>query len=170
MNPKVCISAILAVCAIGVANAQIATIIGAGIVAKAIWVKGIALAAIAGGIGAGVGSGAFFGGRGNGYHKRQAEQESLPYEDVAFAMLAHQESAEPEQCFRRLICTLATGTMKPSEFDVIPTFLSKKEVSIESPEFEYTTAAKLGGKSKNVQACELRYSCPLSAKEIRSLF
>ena len=168
MNPKVCISAILAVCAIGAANAQFATIIGAGIVAKAIWVKGIALAAIAGGIGAGVGSGTFFGGRGP--HKRQAEEAALPYEDVAFAMLANQERAEPEQCFRRLICTLATGTMKPSEFDVIPTFLTKKEVSIESPEFEYSSAAKLGGKSKNVRACELRYSCPLSAQEIRSLF
>jgi hypothetical protein len=60
--------------------------------------------------------------------------------------------------------------MKPSEFDVIPKFLSRKEVAIESPEFEYSNAAKLGGKLKNVQACELRYSCPLSAEEISSLF
>jgi hypothetical protein len=167
MNPKVCISVIVALCALNMANAQVATVIGAAIVAKAIWVKGIALAAVAGGIGAGVGSGAFFGGR---PHKRQAEQSSLPYEEVAFAMLANSERSEPEQCFRRLICTLATGTVKPSEFDVIPKFLSRKEVSVESPEFEYSAAAKLGGKVKNVQACELRYSCPLTAEEIRSLF
>lgn len=167
MNPKVCISAIVALCALNMVSAQFATAIGAAIVAKAIWVKGIAIAAIAGGIGAGVGSGTF-GGR--GHHKRQAESSSLPIEDVAFTMLANQERSEPEQCFRRLICTLATGSMKPSEFDVIPKFLTRKEVAIESPEFEYSSAAKLGGKLKNIQACELRYSCPLSSEEIRSLF
>jgi hypothetical protein len=166
MNPKVCIAAIVALCALNMASAQFATAIGAAIVAKAIWVKGIAIAAIAGGIGAGVGSGTF-GGR---PHKRQAEQSSLPLEDVAFTMLANQERTEPEQCFRRLICTLATGSVKPSEFDVIPKFLTRKEVAIESPEFEYANAAKLGGKLKNVQACELRYSCPLTGEEIRSLF
>jgi len=85
-------------------------------------------------------------------------------------MIANAESAEPEQCFRRLICTLATGSMKSSEFDVIPKFLTRKEVSVESPEFEYSSAAKLGGKAKNVQACELRYSCPLTSEEIRALF
>jgi hypothetical protein len=169
MNPKVCIAVLAALCALNLANGQVATVIGAAIVAKAIWVKGIAIAAVAGGIGAGVGSGTFFGGR--GHHKRSADQQpALPYEEVAFAMLANSERSEPEQCFRRLICTLATGSMKPSEFDIIPKFLSRKEVAVESPEFEYTTAAKLGGKMKNVQACELRYSCPLSAEEIRSLF
>ena len=93
MNPKICISAILALCALNMVSAQFATAIGAAIVAKAIWVKGIAIAAIAGGIGAGVGSGTF-GGRG---HKKRQAESSLPLEDVAFSMLATQERAEPEQ-------------------------------------------------------------------------
>jgi hypothetical protein len=93
MNPKVCVSLIVALCTLNLATAQVATIIGAGIVAKAIWVKGLALAAVAGGIGAGVGSGTFF--RGRGHHKRQAEQSSLPLEEATFAMIADAESAEP---------------------------------------------------------------------------
>lgn len=169
MNPKVCLSAVLAVCAVSVVSGQFATAIGAAIVAKAIWVKGLALAAVAGGIGAGVGSGTFFNGRPGGLGKRSAE-EGAAYEEAAFAMLATQEKNESQQCFRRLICTLATGSMKPTQFDVIPKFLTRKEVGVESPEFEYATAAKLGGKVKNVQTCELRYSCPLTSEEIANLF
>lgn len=169
MNPKVCLSAVLALCALNMVSAQFATAIGAAIVAKAIWVKGIAIAAVAGGVGAGVGSGAFFGGRpSSGYGKRSADEGQ--YEDAAFAMLANQERSESQQCFRRLICTLATGSMKPTQFDIIPKFLTRKEVSVESPEFEYASAAKLGGKVKNVQTCELRYSCPLTSEEITNLF
>jgi hypothetical protein len=88
MNPKVCISAIVALCALHMASAQVGFAIGAAIVAKAIWVKGIALAAIAGGVGAGVGSGTFSGRPHK--HRRQAEQTALPLEEVAFAMLANQ--------------------------------------------------------------------------------
>jgi hypothetical protein len=43
-------------------------------------------------------------------------------------------------------------------------------VNIESPEFEFSNAAKLGSALKNVKACEVRYSCPLSSREIEKLF
>jgi len=171
MNPKVCLSVVLALCAMNMVSAQFATAIGAAIVAKAIWVKGIAIAAIAGGAGAGVGSG-FFGGRpsgGYGHGKRSADETSA-VEEAAFSLLAAQESQEPQQCFRRLICSLATGSVKPSQFDVIPKYLTRKQVGVESPEFEYANAAKLGAKAKNIHSCELRYSCPLTSEEIASLF
>ena len=49
--------------------------------------------------------------------------------DAAFTVLA---TSEPAQCYRRLICDLATGSMPKSENDVILS-LFEKEASIESP-------------------------------------
>jgi hypothetical protein len=60
--------------------------------------------------------------------------------------------------------------MKKSDLDIVPQFLTRKEVDIESPEFEFSNAAKLGSALKNVKACEVRYSCPLSSQEIEKLF
>merc|ERR1712083_531851 len=86
--------------------------------------------------------------------------------DSAFAVLAAQE---PAQCYRRLICDLATGTLEKSENDVIVS-LFNKDVGIESHKFEFATAAKLGKQAKSVQKCELRYNCPLSGEQIQKLF
>ena len=193
MNPtKVCVTLALAVCALGPATAQLITIaaagtaiaagsvvltpvaataIGAAIIGGGAILKGLAIAGIAGGIGAGVGSrrNGLFGRRG----RRQAGEPTgavesvVPADNAAFALVA---STEPSQCYRRLICNLATGSMKHTELDIIPQFLSMKEVDIESPEFEFANAAKLGSTLKNVKACEVRYSCPLSSEEIAKLF
>merc|ERR1711997_971182 len=87
-------------------------------------------------------------------------------QDAAFALLA---ANEPAQCYRRLICDLATGGLEKSENDVIVN-LFNKDASIESAKFEFVTAAKIGKKHKSVQTCELRYSCPLSGEQIQALF
>merc|ERR1711981_1448620 len=55
------------------------------------------------------------------------------------------------------------------EIDVIVS-LFNRDTSIESPKFEFVTAAKLGKQVKNVQLCELRYSCPLTGEQIQNLF
>ena len=86
--------------------------------------------------------------------------------DSPFAVLAAQE---PAQCYRRLICDLATGTLERSENDVIVS-LFNKEVGIESPKFDFATAAKLGKQAKSVEKCEIRYNCPLSGEQIQKLF
>merc|ERR1712008_590419 len=86
--------------------------------------------------------------------------------DSAFSVLAAQE---PAQCYRRLICDLATGSFEKSENDVIVS-LFNKDTSIDSAKFEFATAAKLGKQLKSVQKCELRYSCPLSGEQIQKLF
>jgi len=86
--------------------------------------------------------------------------------DAAFSVLAAQE---PAQCYRRLICDLATGSFEKSENDVIVN-LFNKDTSIDSAKFEFATAAKLGKQLKSVQKCELRYSCPLSGEQIQKLF
>lgn len=91
---------------------------------------------------------------------------SVDETDAAFSVLAAQE---PAQCYRRLICDLATGSFEKSENDVIVS-LFNKDTSISSPKFEFATAAKLGKQLKSVQQCELRYSCPLSGEQIQKLF
>lgn len=188
MNPKVLVGIVAAASTIELATGQIltvvaagtavaagsvvvapaaATIIGAAIIAGGAVLKGLAIAGIAGGIGAGVGA---RGGRLRG--RRQVNEPTggaapvLNEEELAFGLVA---TTEPAQCYRRLICTLATGSMKPTELDVIPKFLNRKEVSIESPEFEFANAAKLGTTLKDIKACEVRYGCPLSSQEIEKL-
>ena len=92
---------------------------------------------------------------------------ALEVEDTnaAFSVLA---TNEPAQCYRRLICDLATGAMPKSDNDVILA-LFKKDTSIESPKFEFATAAKLGKMVKDIQLCEVRYSCPLTGEQINNL-
>jgi hypothetical protein len=97
-------------------------------------------------------------------HRRAAL--AVEEQDAAFAILA---ASEPAQCYRRLICDLATGGLEKSENDVIVN-LFNKDASIESAKFEFVTAAKIGKKHKSVQTCELRYSCPLSGEQIQALF
>jgi hypothetical protein len=191
MNPKSYVALTLAACALSSATAELITIaaagtavaagsliltpaaataIGVAIIGGGAILKGLAIAGVAGGVGAGVGSRRLgFGRRG----RRQADEptgasaSTAPTDEAAFAVVA---STEPAQCYRRLICNLATGSMKHTELDIIPQFLSRKEVDIESPEFEFANAAKLGSTLKNIKACEVRYSCPLSSEEIEKLF
>jgi hypothetical protein len=195
MNPKVCVTLALTACALNAVTGELITIaaagtavaagtllvtpaaataIGAIIIGGGAILKGLAIAGVAGGLGAAAGRGRGFGGFGGFRGRRQAAEPtaqaaaaSVPSDELAFALVA---TTEPAQCFRRLICNLATGAMKPTELDVIPKFLTRKEIGVESPEFEFSNAAKLGSSLKNVQACEVRYSCPLSSEEIEKLF
>merc|ERR1739844_329334 len=98
--------------------------------------------------------------------KRDAEADANDTSDSAFALLAQQE---PAQCYRRLICDLATGAFPASENDVIVEQFSDDE-PIESFKFEFASAAKVGKALKAVEKCELRYSCPLSGAQIQKLF
>jgi hypothetical protein len=64
---------------------------------------------------------------------------------------------------------LATGELPQSENDVIVS-LFNKPTSADSPKFAFASAAALGKVSKQVQACEVRYSCPLTGAQIQKLF
>ena len=90
--------------------------------------------------------------------KRSAEN------DYAFIAL---NNAEPAQCYKRLICDLATGAIPDSD-NLLSLF--NEETEVISPKFEYSTAAKLGKAVKNAQVCEVRYSCPLNNQEIAKIF
>lgn len=78
-------------------------------------------------------------------------------------------ATEPSACYRRLICDLASGEMPESENDVIVS-LFKEEVDKTSPKYDFSVAAEVGKALKSVQACELRYSCPLTGEQINKLF
>lgn len=96
--------------------------------------------------------------------KRSAEE--INQEDLAFSFLAQNE---PQACYRRLICDLATGTQPKSENDVIlASFVG--ETPATSAKYDFAVAAEVGKALKSVQSCELRYSCPLSGKQIAKLF
>lgn len=126
------------------------TATGATLLGGALLLKGLAVAGLA----------ANAASRG----KRQAV--AVAEDDLAFAALAQ---SEPAQCYRRLICDLATGAMPKSENDVIVSLFNKPTVP-ESPKFDFATAAAIGKQARNVQLCELRYSCPLSGSDIQKLF
>merc|ERR1712203_1230693 len=68
-------------------------------------------------------------------------------------------AAEPASCVKQLICDIATGT-KPSENDIILS-LFESETPVTSPKFDFAVAATLGKQLKSVEACELRYTCPV---------
>merc|ERR1712141_529458 len=83
--------------------------------------------------------------------KRSAEEND--------AILTTIAAAEPASCVKRLICDIATGT-KPSENDVILS-LFNNDTPVSSPKFDFAIAATLGKQLKSVEACELRYTCPV---------
>merc|ERR1712172_279514 len=83
--------------------------------------------------------------------KRSAEEN-----DAIFTTIA---AAEPASCVKQLICDIATGT-KPSENDVILS-LFNNDTPVSSPKFDFAIAATLGKQLKSVEACELRYTCPV---------
>ena len=66
-----------------------------------------------------------------------------------------------------MICDLAAGAVQ-DDFKVLGLF--DNEVEIQSPKFEFNTAAKLGKSVKSQQICELRYSCPLTGEQIQNFF
>ena len=92
--------------------------------------------------------------------KRSAVEQE---EEGVYAILAAQE---PAQCYRRLICDLSAGAIPDTDKLVT---LFNGEVSPVSAKFEFATAAKVGKMVKSAQACEVRYSCPLSTNEIQKI-
>ena len=105
-------------------------------------------------------------GRGGGGRRHRGkrsieEQRNLELE------LAVLSQIEPEQCFRRLVCDLATGQMPPSQNDLIASLFEEAEgIDVTSALFEYTVATRLGKVTKDIVSCELRYRCPFTGAQI----
>ena len=90
-----------------------------------------------------------------------------PTQHVLDLELAVLSQIEPEQCFRRLVCDLATGQMPPSQNDLIVSlFEDVEDIDITSALFEYTIASKLGKVTGDITSCELRYRCSFTGAQI----
>jgi hypothetical protein len=158
MNPAVLLSSVVAVLSVGSANA----IFGADIITATGTSSGLGTSVILAS-GAGVPTAAAVIGAGlllkagalllinQSRSKRSAEDT-----DAIFTTIA---AAEPASCVKQLICDIATGT-KPSENDIILS-LFESETPVTSPKFDFAVAATLGKQLKSVEACELRYTCPV---------
>jgi len=159
MNPATVFSAVVAVLSVGSANAifgaDIITATGAssGLGTSVILASGPGIPAAAAVVGAGLllKAGALLV-LNQSRSKRSAEEDT----DAIFTTIA---AAEPASCVKQLICDIATGT-KPSENDIILS-LFENETPVTSPKFDFAVAASLGKQLKSVEACELRYTCPV---------
>merc|ERR1712209_78751 len=97
-----------------------------------------------------------------GRSKRSTDEQ----DGLTFAFIAQ---SEPQACYRRLICDLATGQVPKSENDVIVKLFDGKKADVTSAKFDFDTAAEVGKALKNVDACEIRYSCPFKGEQILKL-
>ena len=115
-------------------------------------VKALALGAL--GVGAILGS-------------RRSRRQVEDVMDEAFNLVGQ---SEPEQCVHRLICDLATGQMPPSSDDVIMRlFEDTKAVPQASPVFDFAVAAEVGKLVKDVQKCEIQYTCPITGAQLQKM-
>merc|ERR1712158_173246 len=158
MNPATVFSAVVAVLSVGSANALFgadiitATGTSSGLGTSVILASGAGVPTAAAVIGAGLllEAGALL------LINQSRSKRSAEDTDAIFTTIA---AAEPASCVKQLICDIATGT-KPSENDVILS-LFNNDTPVSSPKFDFAVAASLGKQLKSVEACELRYTCPV---------
>merc|ERR1712008_445546 len=91
--------------------------------------------------------------------------------ESSFAIISQ---LEPAQCIRRLICDVASGVLPADESDevILAPFVgtSLADADVASHSFDYLVAVENGKNFGSVEKCELRYSCPLSAGQLRQIF
>jgi len=158
MNPATIVSAVVAVLSVGSANALFgadiitATGTSSGLGTSVILASGAGVPTAAAVIGAGLllKAGALL------LINQSRSKRSAEDTDAIFTTIA---AAEPASCVKQLICDIATGE-NPSENDIILS-LFETETPVTSPKFDFAVAATLGKQLKSVEACELRYTCPV---------
>ena len=178
MNPKVFLTLAVLGCALNTASALLGTISGVA-AGDGLAVTLTALGATAGttafltpagaavlGGGALLLKGAALAAIVNDFGRGKRSVDKVTEADFMIASIA---ANEPDQCYRRLVCDLATGAMAKTEGDVILS-LFDKDVASDNVRFDYVTAAKIGKQLKNVEFCEYRFSCPLSGAQIAKFF
>merc|ERR1711992_386651 len=103
--------------------------------------------------------------------KRVVSGPSTLGKESSFSIISQ---LEPAQCYRRLVCDVATGKMPADESDnvILAPFegASVKDADITSQSFDFLVAAEAGRQLQSVEKCELRYTCPLSSSQLREIF
>lgn len=107
--------------------------------------------------------------------KRSSEDDEDPFDKMA--------ETDPGKCYEQLICDLAVrydndnsivgssdSNSTNSKYAIIPLFLYGERFDEESPEYDYSIAAKYGRYAKSLDACQKKFSCPIDLTEVRSKF
>jgi len=139
-------------------------LVGGVVLLKAVAIKALALGAAAGSGGGFGGFGGRRGGRHGGRGRREVGEvdKAELEEEATFTLLAQ---TEPDQCYKRLICDLATGQMPQSDNDIIP-ILFREDADQASAKFSYFLAAQLGKTTKDIKSCEIKYLCSVPLEQV----
>merc|ERR1711881_391974 len=100
-------------------------------------------------------------------------------EEEGTGLLSLLEKSEPEDCFKRTCCALATGEVVNwrmtrllnllDEADVSEGSSSSSEIEERRPHDKLLQAAEYGA-DRNIAKCEARYQCAFSLAEIERLY
>lgn len=98
---------------------------------------------------------------------KRAAQHLLSEEEID-AQIAAFAGQEPEHCYRRFICELASGYVQaPTANTMLALF--ENEVPVESPRFDFRTAAIVGqvaAQKDSPLMCQRRFRCVFTGQQI----
>merc|ERR1711874_50440 len=98
--------------------------------------------------------------------KRQVDQEEITLEMLT--------NIEPEDCYKRVICSASTGKVDNEKMrNVLKVFsedLTIMRAPISKQALKFVEAARYGEFRKNVAKCEHRYQCSLPMEIIQQVF
>merc|ERR1712109_100218 len=129
--------------------AQVTTLAALGVLAKI------------GGIGAGL-----LLSRNRSRGKRQSDQEKITLEMLT--------NIEPDDCYKRVICSASTGKVNNEKMIGVLKLMSEDLTVMRAPiskqALKFVEAARYGELRKNVAKCEHRYKCSLPMEIIQQVF
>merc|ERR1712038_295842 len=104
--------------------------------------------------------------------KREAEEVLVEEEEEVDSVLSLLERVEPEDCYKRTFCALATGEVVNWRLTRLLALLDERDEKSQNgrrPTDKILQAAQFGA-SRNIAKCEARYHCSFSLAEIESLY
>merc|ERR1712066_997933 len=105
--------------------------------------------------------------------KREAEEVPVKEEkEEVDSVLSLLERVEPEDCYKRTFCALATGEVVNWRLTRLLALLDERDEKSQDgrrPIDKIVQAAEFGA-SRNIAKCEARYHCSFSLAEIESLY
>merc|ERR1712046_321992 len=138
----------ITVAGLSLTAAQVTTLAALGVLAKV------------GGIGAGLLA------RNRSRGKRQSDQEKITLEMLT--------NIEPDDCYKRVICSASTGKVNNEKMMGVLKLMSEDLTIMRAPiskqALKFVEAARYGELRKNVAKCEHRYKCSLPMEIIQQVF
>merc|ERR1712109_299440 len=146
----------ITVAGLSLTAAQVTTLAALGVLAKV------------GGIGAGLllARNRSRGARNRSRGKMQSDQEKITLEMLT--------NIEPDDCYKRVICSASTGKVNNEKMMGVLKLMSEDLTVMRAPiskqALKFVEAARYGELRKNVAKCEHRYKCSLPMEIIQQVF